>query len=120
MRIELKVIGAIALAVAALGNLLVTNAAATTGGHFTSAAAHTTLSGTEGGEHTTKLSFHGLEGAIECLNTSYSGTTSASTVTEVTVTPTYGTCQTTGGTHGGGVDRHERMRLRIKNWKKKK
>ncbi|HEX8690664.1 MAG TPA: hypothetical protein VF729_10530 [Solirubrobacterales bacterium] len=100
MNIKPKAFGAVVLVAMLLNSLGAASASATTGGHFTSASAHTTLSGSEGGEHSTELSFHGLAGTIECLGTSYSGTTSSSTVTEVTVTPSYNTCQTTGGTHG--------------------
>lgn len=100
MNRKIKAVALCAVVASALGVFAVAKASATTGGHFTSASAHTNLFGSEGGGHTTGLTLHGLEGAIECLSTSYSGTTSATTVTEVTITPTYGTCQTKGATHG--------------------
>jgi hypothetical protein len=71
-------------------------ASAETGGHFTSEAAHTTLSGSETSTHKTKVTGDGLEGFINCNQVSYSGTVNATTVSELQLTPSYSGCGTEG------------------------
>lgn len=86
----------ISLAVAVLGISAtgVFSASASTGGHFTIAAHHATLKGTEKPlVHTTRLEVNG--GSIECTIAEYIGTMEASTEAAVKVTPTYHDCWTT-------------------------
>lgn len=68
--------------------LSVTVAATASAEHFTSEVAHTTLQGSE----SARTHFTTGSGTIECTEVSYSGTTSAATVTSVTITPSYPKC----------------------------
>lgn len=96
---KLKALCLSLFAVMALGGFAVMNASAETGGHFTSEVAATTITGSENSTHFTELTVPGLTG-IRCTTASYSGTTSATTVTQITITPSYANCETTGGTPG--------------------
>jgi len=71
-------------------------ASATSGGHFTSEANHTEISGTEstgfieGIRHT--IQFFAMGSVVKCHSASYTGTLPAKTVTEITLTPEYFNC----------------------------
>ncbi|HEX9967629.1 MAG TPA: hypothetical protein VGB06_06760 [Solirubrobacterales bacterium] len=97
MSIKLKALGLGLLAAMAMASVAAVNAGATASGHFTSTASHTNITGTENTTHQVKLSVDGGT-TIECKKTSYSGTIAAATATEITITPSYAECQTTGGT----------------------
>lgn len=72
------------------------HAGAETGGHFTSEAEHTIIRGVESGPHYIEAGFAGLEGGIVCDETSYEGTSTSATATELIIVPRYGKCHTTG------------------------
>lgn len=99
MSIKLKALGLGLLAAMAMSAVAVMNAGAETGGHFTSSASHTDLVGKENNEN---HSLHFVrKGAAEgerigCINDSYTGTISGTTVTEVEIKPSWSTCKTTG------------------------
>jgi len=89
MSLKLKVMGLGILAALSVSAVSVMNASATTGGHFTSDVSHTLLSGSDVAGSPTVFTSFGR--TISCPTTSYTGTTNATTVTEITITPTYGT-----------------------------
>jgi hypothetical protein len=100
MSIKLKALGLGLLATMALAGFMAMNATAETGGHFTSEATHTIISGVdETGANQPEIKVPGLTGII-CDGSSYSGTANATTVESVTMTPSYGACHTTGGATG--------------------
>lgn len=102
MSIKLKALGLGLLATMALAGFSVMNATAETGGHFTSEAAHTIISGTgESEKNQTELKVPGLNGIV-CDGDTYAGTANAATVESLTITPTYAanSCHTTGGATG--------------------
>lgn len=99
MSTKLKALGIGFLAVMAMSAVAVMNASAESRGHFTSEVAHTTLQTSETETHRLELRVPGLTGII-CTESSYEATTAAATVTEITVTPTYKGCETTGGSKG--------------------
>lgn len=102
MSTKLKALGLGLVAAMAIGAFGVMNAGATTGGHFTSESTtdeHTTLIGTESGEHTTGF-FAVSEVPIVCQTADYTGTTDENTVEEVTIEPDYDGCSTEGETPG--------------------
>jgi hypothetical protein len=99
---KLKALGLGLVAMMAVGALAVMNASASTGGHFT-APAHSIIKGTEvaGSSHQLEFVSHGLEGGIVCDEVTYSDYTSTqATETQVSVTPTYKKCHTTGAAAG--------------------
>lgn len=97
MSMKLKALGLGLLAAMAMSAIAVVNASATASGHFGSAEAHTLIVGTENATHKVRLSIdHG--NTIECDKASYSGTTVNKTETQITITPTYQECHTTGET----------------------
>jgi hypothetical protein len=76
-----------------------------TGGHFLSGVEEPTVKGTENATHFTELTVPGLAGMV-CEEASYEATppkSASRTWSEVTVTPKYGKCKTTGGTAGETV-----------------
>lgn len=87
---------AVVIATMAINAVVAASAGATTGGHFTSEVAHTTLSGSASGGHATEFAFDGGTPII-CSSGSYSGTANEVTVTELGVTPAYSSCKTEGG-----------------------
>jgi hypothetical protein len=96
MSIKLKALGLGLLATMALAGFMAMNATAETGGHFTSEATHTIISGEdETGVNRPELRVPGLTGIV-CDKSTYSGTTNATTVESITITPTYEKCHTTG------------------------
>jgi len=106
MTIKFNVLGVGLLAAMALGTLGVMSATADTGGHFASSASHTEIEGIESGSHQIHFA---KEGAAEgqrsgCIFESYVGVLSATTVTEVNITPNWETCKTTGTEGHFGVD----------------
>ncbi|HEX9967864.1 MAG TPA: hypothetical protein VGB06_07950 [Solirubrobacterales bacterium] len=96
MKLKLKALGLGVLAAVAAGSIAAVNASATANGHFTSGTAHVLIKGTENTTHKVKLSVDGGT-TFECDEASYTGTTNSTTVTELTITPTYHKCHTTGG-----------------------
>lgn len=99
MSIKLKALGLGLLALLATSAFSVMNASATISGHFTHDAAdgHATIIGTETKpNHQLLLSIDGGN-TIECTQASYHGTVTSNTVQELTITPSYGECITTGG-----------------------
>lgn len=96
MNEKLKVAGFVLLAAMATGAVAAMNASATVSGHFTHDAlgGHAVVKGAEGGEHKVKWEVDGK--SFECNVGAHEGTLSASTVTTVSVTPSYANCQTPG------------------------
>lgn len=97
MSIKLKIFGLGVLVMLATSAVAIMNATAATGGHFVSDTTHSIISGTETATH--KLEFRKGTNPnewIACTKTSYVGTTSAATVTEIKVTPSWSECYTTG------------------------
>jgi hypothetical protein len=80
----------------AVSSFAAMTAGATAGGHFASEVAHTTIVGTEASGHRLHLKGDFGEGQIGCNQASYSGTTTNTTETAVSITPTYAECSTTG------------------------
>jgi len=101
MSIKLRALGLGLLALLAMGAFAAVNATAEEGGHFTSDSptGNTWITGTEqrgaGGTEpdVTRLGIVGLKG-IHCKHASYVATASGSTVTSLTVAPTYKECTT--------------------------
>lgn len=109
MSLKLKVLGLGLLAVMATSAFAVMNASATVTGHFTHDAAggHATIVGTENfsePKHITEFHRTATTGgeytgaAITCTKTTYHGTVATATTQELTITPDYTECGTTGGT----------------------
>jgi len=96
MKLKIKLLGLGLLAVLAAGALVVVNAGATAGGHFTSNRALTTLEVIEQGSDTLEF-FAGPTKGIHCGNATYHGWFAGTTVTAFTLTPEYKECLTTGG-----------------------
>ncbi len=98
MSLKLKAVGLCALAAMALSAVVVMNASANGEGHFTNDASNgfVLFTGTEEGAHRLNLTLHGFNGEIGCEVASYAATAASSTVTSLTVTPTYENCYTTG------------------------
>jgi hypothetical protein len=97
MRLRIKALGLGCLAVLAMGAVAI-EAAATTGGHFTSNKEKTTL---EGVEQVTsdKLELVAENGeGIICEESTYHGVVTGTTFTQATLTPVFDGCKTTGGT----------------------
>lgn len=100
MSLKLKALGLGLLAAMAMSAFAVMNAGAETGGHFGSSVTHTEISGVEtaGTEHV--LHFNKEGGAaterIGCDVDQYTGTVSGATATQITVTPKWEQCYTTG------------------------
>lgn len=104
MSLKLRALGLGLLAILATSAFAVVNATAETGGHFVSEVSHTVLSGTEVKEnHQVRFAVDGGT-PIECTKVTYTGTTTATTVTEVTITPHYTECITKGGATPHNVD----------------
>lgn len=100
MSYKLKALCLGILATMAAGAYTAVSATATTGGHFVSEVAHTTIVGSENSTHKLEFVIHGLEGGIVCDEASYSGTSTTETVTQIDLTPTYSKCHTTGAEPG--------------------
>jgi hypothetical protein len=66
-------------------------------GHFYSSAEHSTIAGSEAGEHRLHLSAHSLAGEIGCGKTTYQTTRVSKAFQEIAITPVLETCTTTGG-----------------------
>lgn len=94
---KLKLSGGI-LAVLAVGICAATSAIATTGGHFTSAASVTRVTGLENTGHEIHFKRVGepATSAIGCENAFYSSTVIGETVTSLNITPKWEKCYTTG------------------------
>lgn len=104
MSTKLKALGLSLLAVMAASAVVVMNASAESQvtGHFTSDAASTKLDVIENppnGLHMLEFDQPGFKN-IACHETSYAATISGTTVTDITVTPTFKGCLTTGGVTG--------------------
>ena len=97
MSLKLKALGLGLIAAMAFSAVAVMNASATVQGHFVSDVATTHVIGTESGTHRHDLSLHGFNGETGCDVTTYTGTTHATTVTSLTITPKYEKCYTTPG-----------------------
>jgi hypothetical protein len=96
MSLKLKALGLGILAALSVSAFAAVNVAANGEGHFvTTGTTHATIEGTETGVHKTEFTAHGLEGGIVCDEIKYHGTTTAETVTSITITPTYNKCHTT-------------------------
>lgn len=100
MNLKLKILGLSCLTALAAGALVVVNAGATAGGHFTSNRALTTLEVIEQGSDTLEF-FAGATKAVHCQDANYHGWFAGTTVTAFTLTPEYKECLTTGGKVGG-------------------
>jgi hypothetical protein len=104
MSTKLKVVGLGLLAMVSVGALAAMNASANTNGHFvTQGNVHAEILGLEEGEHELELTLQGLENGIVCNAASYSGTTTHETEPDITITPSYGACYTTGSEVGTTV-----------------
>lgn len=113
MSTKIKALCAGVLALAALGSVAAINAGATVGGHFLFGSHHVTIVGEEGGTLNHRIHFraHGASDneRIGCEIAQYHGThvnSAETTTTEVTVTPTWEKCYTTG-TPNTKFDVHE-------------
>ncbi|HKB52253.1 MAG TPA: hypothetical protein VKC63_12615 [Solirubrobacterales bacterium] len=99
MSIKLKALGLGLLAALAVSAVTVMNASAESQatGHFTCEVEPCTVKGSEvlGSSHRFELAIAGLTGIV-CDEASYKGTAATKTVTDITITPTYGECHTTG------------------------
>jgi hypothetical protein len=97
MSIKLKVLGLGVLAIMAVSAFAAMNATAETGGHFVSDSptGSTAITGREDATDFTELTVPGLTGIV-CTTATYEGTAAANTVTELTITPHYSNCHTTG------------------------
>ena len=97
MSIKLKALGLGLLAALAVSAVTVMNASAESQatGHFTCEVEPCTVKGEESGTHQLELGVPGLTGIV-CDKASYSATAATKTVTDLTVTPTYAECHTTG------------------------
>lgn len=91
MTLKRRIFG-VAIAGMAISALVVGSASATTGGHFTSEVAHTSLDGSESGTHRTEFKADNGE-VYKCDQVSYSGTLVAATVTEIQLAPSYSECK---------------------------
>jgi hypothetical protein len=92
MSIKLKALGLALFASLAIGAVSVVSATGATGGHFTSSTNWTTLSGSEiGGTASNYLEGTSEGPLITCPEnkTTYTANVSATTVTQITVAPTY-------------------------------
>jgi len=96
MSTHIKTLGIALLVTVVMSATAAGHASALTSGHFTSDVSHTSWAGTENESHRTKWSFDGGT-PIQCLTSSYSGTTTSTTVTSLTVAPAYPGCETEGG-----------------------
>lgn len=107
MSTKLKIFGLGVLAVFATSAVAAMNAAAETGGHFTSTETHTAVFGYEGESHHIHfVKEGGSDGErIGCEEDLYSGTFLGSTVTEIGLSPQWETCRTTSG--GAHFEVHE-------------
>jgi hypothetical protein len=96
MSIKLKVLGLGVLAMLAVGAFTAINATAETGGHFVadSPTGNVSVTGREDATDFTELTVPGLTGIV-CTTATYEGT-AANTSTELTITPHYSNCHTTG------------------------
>jgi len=108
MSMKLKALGLGLLAAMAMSAVAVMNAGAETGGHFTSDASHTVVSGKEDAKtgHTIKFASDGGT-PIECTTAEYSGTISGTSATSISITPTYKECRTETepvGEHNVNID----------------
>jgi hypothetical protein len=97
MGIRFKAPG-LALLAAAMSALAAGGASAETGGHFVLGAEHTTILGTETSSHRIHFGRSGApaEQLSSCEQSAYAGTVTTTTVTQVTITPSWGPCLTTG------------------------
>jgi len=101
MSMKLKVLGLGLLAMMATGAFAVMNAGATNSGHFVTGSEHTFITGIQGaaGSKEHELHFISESGAtkIGCDNSLYTGTHKGTkTTTELTITPSWSNCYTTG------------------------
>jgi hypothetical protein len=103
MSLKVKVLGFGLLAMVAMSAFAAMNASATVPGHFVSDVHTTTIIGSENTTHKLEFTTHGLEGGIVCDEASYHGHVTGTTVTSVTIKPTYAKCHTTGGNAGSVV-----------------
>jgi hypothetical protein len=90
---KLKVLGLTLVAVFAMSAVVASSASAL---HFTSEAATTELKGEQ--TEINKFTILGGTGVTECTTATFSGSTAAATVTEVTVIPVYKNCTSLGET----------------------
>lgn len=107
MSIKLKALSLGLLAVVATSAFAVMNAGATVSGHFVTGSEHTFITGIE--KETHKVHFVSEPGAkqLGCDVAQYTGTHKGTkTTTELTITPKWEKCQTTGGTEAK-FDVHE-------------
>lgn len=95
MSLKLKMLGLGMIATLAMSAAVAMNATAETGGHFTLGATHTTITG----QQVVVIEFIDAEVgiAISCKKATFSGTVSATTVTEITIFPTYSECSSSLG-----------------------
>jgi hypothetical protein len=95
---KLKALSLGLIAAMAMSAMAVVNATAQTGGHFVSSASSTTITGSEGGSHVLHFKSETGEAGSEigCDNDSYTGSVTGTTVTEITITPSWSNCSTTG------------------------
>ena len=105
MRIKLKALGLGLLAAAAVSAVTAMNAGATEGGHFTTDLTHVDLHGFNGFGHNLHFVQHGVAGEVGCAEPTHEATmiSATKTVSELTVTPKYKECYTTGGGKPGSV-----------------
>jgi len=86
------------LAALAVNALAAGSAWGTVSGHFTSSSSHAILKGfEEAPSHKLEFSVPSASFKIVCKSTSYSGTSSATTATQLAITPTLSQCETTTG-----------------------
>lgn len=100
MKLKIKLLSLGLLVALAAGALVVVNAGATAGGHFTSNRELTTLEVIEQDPDTLEF-FAGATKGVRCEKATYHGWFAGTTVTAFTLTPKYEECFTTGGKVGG-------------------
>lgn len=96
MRLRTRMLGLGLLAVLAGSAVVVVDSSATAGGHFTSNRDKTTFEGIEQ-NHVLEFVPGEMGKGIICEKSTYHGVVTGKTFTEVTMTPKFGECKTTGG-----------------------
>jgi hypothetical protein len=104
MRIKLKALG-LGLAAAALSAVVATSAPATQGGHFVTDLTHVDLHAFHDFGHGLHFLQHGTEKKVGCNETTHTSVlkSDTKTVEELTFTPKYNQCYTTGDGNPGSV-----------------
>jgi hypothetical protein len=105
MSLKLKALGLSLLVAVAVSAVTAANASANEEGHFVTDLTHAALHGFSGFGHNLHFVQHNVAGQIGCDEPTYVATmlSPSKTVSELTVTPTYKKCYTTGSGEPGSV-----------------